>query len=69
MAGNNMATEAEKVTYLAGTPQNPARDPKAKDATGKGSIGDKALMDSIIIVVVAWTLLLFLAYSLRHHNV
>jgi len=54
---------------LAGTKGNPAHDPKRKDKESKGSIGDKALMDAIIIVVAAWALLLFLAYSLRHHNV
>ncbi len=62
------ATEPDKVTYLVGTDKNPARDPKVK-AEGKGSIGDKALMDSLIIVIGAWILLAFLAYSLRHHNV
>ena len=54
---------------LAGTPGNPAHDPTRKDKQGKGSIGDKALMDAIIIVALAWALLFFLAYSLRHHNV
>ena len=54
---------------LAGTKGNPAHDPTRKGKEGKGSIGDKALMDGIIIVVLAWVLLLFLGYSLRHHNV
>lgn len=63
------ATEPEKVVHLVGTQANPARDPKVKDAGGKGSVGDMALMDSIIVVVVAWAFLLFLAYSLRHHNI
>jgi hypothetical protein len=26
-------------------------------------------MDALVIVVIAWLFLIFLAYSLRHHNV
>jgi hypothetical protein len=62
-----MASEPENVYPLKGTKENPAREPKAK--TGKGSIGDVGLNDAMIIVVIAWLVLLFLAYSLRHHNV
>lgn len=55
---------------LAGTQQNGARDPKRKTPPGsQGSLGDKAFMDSLLIVVVAWVVLLFLALSLRHHNI
>jgi len=64
-----MANEAEKTADLKGMPSNPARDPKSKSKTGKGSIGDTALRDALMIVVAAWLILLFLAYSLRHHNV
>lgn len=53
---------------LAGTGNNPARDPKPVK-TGKGSIGDRALMDALIIVALAWAVLILLAYSLRHHNI
>ncbi len=63
-----MASEAEKTADLKGMPSNPAREPKSKK-TGKGSIGDTALRDALMIVVIAWLILLFLAYSLRHHNV
>lgn len=64
----SMATEAEKVITLKGTSENPARDPKVTAKQGnKGSIGDKALMDSVILIAFAWGLLLFLAFSLRHH--
>jgi len=63
------ATEQEKVVRLVGTKDNPARDPKVKPADGKGSVGDKVLTDSLIVVVVAWAFLIFLSYSLRHHNV
>lgn len=64
-----MATEDEKVTHLAGTPANPAREPRKKPRDGKGSIGDTAFMDAVIIVALAWAFLLFLAYSLRNDNV
>lgn len=64
-----MVTEDEKSFNLVGTRGNNARDPKRASKEGKGSIGDKALMDSIVIVAFAWALLVFLAYSLRHHNV
>jgi len=64
------AAETEKVVHLVGTKENPARDPKSKaPVEGKGSIGDKAFMDAVIIVAIAWAFLIFLAYSLRHHNV
>jgi len=56
-------------TDLKGTPDNPGRDPKAKDKSGRGTIGDKALMDGIVIVVGAWLVLIFLVMSLRNHNV
>ncbi len=61
------ATETPPVVQLVGTKANPAHEPKAKD--GKGSIGDKAFMDALYVIVLALALLGFLAYSLRHHNV
>lgn len=64
-----MTSEDEKVVQLKGTPQNPARDPKKRTRDGKGSIGDVAFMDAVIIVAIAWAILLLLAVSLRHHNV
>ncbi len=66
-----MPTASEKVSNLplAGMPGNPAHDPKRKDKEGKGSIGDKALMDAVVIVAVAWLFLIFLSFSLRHHNI
>lgn len=68
-AGSNMATESEKSYTLKGMPGNPVRDPKRAAKGGKGSVGDKALTDALIIVVAAWVLLVVLALSLRHHNV
>lgn len=62
-------TEQEKVVHLVGTKDNPAREPRKRPNTGKGSIGDVAFMDSVIVVAVAWALLLFLVYSLRSHNI
>lgn len=59
----------DNVTNLKGMPSNPGRDPKTRANAEKGTIGDKALMDSLVIVAGAWILLVFLAYSLRHHNV
>lgn len=59
----------DNVTSLKGMPDNPGRDPKAKDKSGRGTIGDNALMDGIVIVVLAWVILVFLVMSLRHHNV
>lgn len=63
------ATETEKVVPLVGTKGNPAREPSKRPATGKGGIGDTAFMDSVIIVVAAWVVLLFLMFSLRNSNV
>lgn len=40
-----------------------------KNAGSKGSVGDVAVMDAICIVVAAWLVLFFLAYSLRRHIV
>ena len=64
-----MGTEQEKVASLVGTKENPAREPRKRPPTGKGSMGDVALMDSVIIVAVAWLFLLWLMWSLRSHNV
>lgn len=63
------ATETEKAAPLVGTKANPAREPSRRFGTGKGGIGDTAFMDSVIVVVAAWVVLLFLMYSLRNSNV
>jgi hypothetical protein len=63
------ATEQEKVVHLVGTKDNPAREPSKRPSVGKGSIGDTAFMDAVILVVIAWVIVLFLSYSLRSHNV
>ena len=33
------------------------------------SVGDEAFKDALIIIGIAWAVLLFLAFSLRSHNV
>lgn len=67
---SSMKTESEKVVDLKGTPANPSRDPKKLLASGnKGSIGDTALMDAVLIVALCWIGLIGLWTSLRHHNV
>ncbi len=61
-----MASEDSRV----GSPIVMAREPVGpKNAGSKGTRGDQALMDAIIIVVTAWALLFFLGFSLRSHNV
>lgn len=66
-----MGMETEKVpeTNLVGTPGNPAPEPRRKrPKTGKGSDGDLAALDAIIIIGVAWAVILFLYWSLRQYN-
>lgn len=66
----SMATEVGSPTPpLKGTKDNPAREPRKRALTGKGSIGDQALMDAVILVAIAWLVLVVLAYSLRNHNI
>lgn len=61
-----MGTEDERV----GRPIQMAREPVGpKNAGSKGSLGDQALMDAILIVVCAWAVLFFFYFSLRRHNV
>jgi hypothetical protein len=55
---------------LSGTSENPARDPsRSQPKEGPGSMGDIAFRDAVMIVAIAWAVMLFLAWSLRHHNV
>lgn len=51
---------------LVGGPNS--MEPKRKPRQGeKGSLGDQALMDAMIVVVGAWLALFLLAFSLRRH--
>jgi hypothetical protein len=40
-----------------------------KNAGSKGSPGDVALMDAVMIVGIMWAVLFLLAFSLRRHNI
>lgn len=53
---------------LVGTQGNPARDPKASKNAMKGTVGDRAFMDAVMIVGGSWVLLFLIWYSLRNHN-
>lgn len=66
---SNMRTEEDKGFDIVGSPSNPAREPAKASKEWATSLGGKALKDSLIIVVAAWAILLFLNMSLRHHNV
>ena len=53
-----------------GRPIQTTREPVGpKNAASKGSVGDQALMDALMIVIAAWAILFLLTFSLRHHNV
>lgn len=60
-----MGTEDARV----GSPIQMTREPVGpKRAGGKGSIGDQALMDAVLMVIGAWAVVVALAVSLRSHN-
>lgn len=53
---------------LAGNnPQAMTKVRAGKAFAKSGSIGEQAMMDAVIVVVVAWLFLFFLSFSLRHH--
>lgn len=54
-----------------GTPDlTTTRNPVGPSTPGaKGTAGDKALTDGLIIVGIAWAVLLFLVWSLRSFNI
>lgn len=61
-----MATDEGQSAYRLNT----AREPQGPKRSGdKGTIGDQALMDAILIVCIAWAILIFLGFSLRRHNI
>lgn len=61
-----MITEPERV----GQPIVTTREPVGpKTAGDKGTPGDMAVMDAVMIVGAAWVILFLLAFSLRRHNV
>ena len=61
-----MITENQRMGNPIVTTREPVGPKKAGD---KGTIGDMAVMDAVIIVGIAWLILFFLAFSLRRHNV
>jgi hypothetical protein len=63
---SKMVTEQDHVSRQIVTSREPVAPKTAGD---KGSTGDQALMDAVLIVVGAWALLFLLAFSLRKHNV
>lgn len=61
-----MVTENER----QGQPITTTREPRGpKTAGDRGTAGDMAVMDAVMIVGAAWLVLFFLAFSLRRHNV
>lgn len=63
---SNMITEPERM----GSPIVSTREPVGpKTAGDKGTPGDMAVMDAVMIVGTAWLILFLLAFSLRRHNI
>lgn len=58
----DMAGEVRSLT-VSRDPVDPQSIQKSK------SIGDQAVMDAVVIVLIAWAVLFALAWSLRSHNV
>lgn len=53
-----------------GVPIQMTREPSGpKRAGDKGTPGDVALMDAVMLVGACWLFLFFLFFSLRRHNV
>lgn len=61
-----MGTEPERVGSDLITSREPVGPKRGGD---KGTVGDLALKDAIIILVICWGFLFFLMFSLRSHNV
>ncbi len=61
-----MLTEPTRV----GDPIQMTREPVGPKRSGdKGTPGDVAVMDAVIVVACAWAILFLLMISLRRHNV
>lgn len=60
-----VATESANLTRLV-----TKREPEGVVQPGDpGSVGDKALIDALIIVAASWLVLFFLVLSLRRFNI
>ena len=47
-----------------------SREPKGPVKAGSpGGIGDQALMDALLLIIVCWVILLLLGFSLRGFNI
>ena len=61
----SMRTEPEGAPRLA-----TSREPSGPKRKGdKGTIGDQAVMDAVVIIGVAWFVLVLLVITLRRHNI
>jgi hypothetical protein len=61
-----MGTENERV----GADLTVSREPKGPKRSGdKGTVGDQAVMDAIIIIGICWLVVFSVWFSLRSHNV
>lgn len=69
MPGDNFQTEPDTKTDLKGSPNNPARDPKVLSKADKSEVGYIALQDALILIGIAWLIVLFTYFSLRHFNI
>jgi len=57
-------------TDRMGQPVRVSNEPVGpKNAGAKGSVGDTALMDAVVIVGIAWAIVFVLMFSLRRHNI
>lgn len=61
-----MITEPAQTNNVLVTSREPAAPKKPGD---KGSVGDMATMDAVVIIGAAWLLLFGLMFSLRRHNI
>ena len=61
-----MGTEDERVGMSITTQREPKGPTKSG---GKGTVGDQALMDALLLIVVCWLLVFALGFSLRVHNI
>ena len=46
-----------------------SREPTVQNKGTAKSVGEQAFNDAVIIIIAAWLVLFFLAFSLRRHNI
>ena len=67
----SLQTEEPVVSGLVGMPGNPAREPKVRrrpSILGANSLGEQSFNDAVILVIVAFFLAYFIAFTLRRNN-